>query len=136
MDWGTIFMGYFKDLVWVLFAAIAMAISLIILLKVYDFLTPRIDEQEELKKGNIAVAIVMGSLILAFGFVAGMVLQTGTVVNTTQTESRRQINVTEPGKEEINVVLPQQEPSANEGAVINNEESVIDTDKMTTTEEN
>ncbi len=81
MDWGTILMGYLKDLIWVLFAAVAMAMSLIILLKVYDFMTPRIDEQEELKKGNIAVAIVMGSLILAFGFVTGMVLQTGTVIN-------------------------------------------------------
>lgn len=103
MDWEAILMGYLKDLIWVFFAAIAMAMSLIILLKVYDFLTPRIDEQEELKKGNIAVAIVMGSLILAFGFVAGMVLQTGTVVNTQYGNTK-----------EVKVVAPPREQSHNE----------------------
>lgn len=74
MDWNLIIMSYARDVIWVFVAAIAMSVSLGIVLKVYDWMTPNINEAEELKKGNIAVGIVVGSLMIAYGFVVGMVL--------------------------------------------------------------
>ncbi len=67
--------SFLKIIAWVMVACFATSCALFILLKVYDYLTPKIDEQEELKKGNIAVAIVLASLILGFSFVVGMILQ-------------------------------------------------------------
>lgn len=45
-----------------------MSLSLTILVKVWNRITP-IDEWEELKKGNIAVAIVLAAVIIAFAIV-------------------------------------------------------------------
>ena len=57
-----------------------MSLSLGILLFVWDKMTPSIDEFEELKKGNIAVAIVMAAVIMAFAIVvAAMMLPTAAV---------------------------------------------------------
>lgn len=48
--------------------ALMMSLSLTILVKVWNRITP-IDEWEELKKGNIAVAIVLAAVIIAFAIV-------------------------------------------------------------------
>lgn len=48
--------------------ALAMAISLTLLVKIWAAITP-VDDWEELKKGNVAVAIVLAAVILAFGMV-------------------------------------------------------------------
>ncbi len=69
-----------KTLVWALAASVAMSLALGILMFVWDKMTPRVDEWEELKKGNVAVAIVMAAVILAFGLVVAAVLHTGTAV--------------------------------------------------------
>ena len=45
-----------------------MAVSLWILLLVFTWLTP-VDEWDELKKGNLAVAIVMAAVIIGFALV-------------------------------------------------------------------
>lgn len=47
-----------------------MAISLAIMSKVFNWLTP-IDEWEEIRGGNIGVAIVMAAVILAAAIVIG-----------------------------------------------------------------
>ncbi len=52
-------------------AALIMSVALGILIKVWNWLTP-IDEWEELKKGNIAVAIVLAAVILGFAIVVGI----------------------------------------------------------------
>lgn len=48
--------------------ALMMSLSLTILVKVWNRITP-IDEWEELKKGNIAVAIVLAAVIISFAIV-------------------------------------------------------------------
>lgn len=48
--------------------ALMMSLALAILVKVWNWITP-IDEWEELKKGNIAVAIVLSAVIIAFAIV-------------------------------------------------------------------
>lgn len=69
-----------KTLVWALVASVAMSLSMGILMFVWDKMTPRVDEWEELKKGNVAVAIVMAAVILAFGIVVASVLHQGTSI--------------------------------------------------------
>ena len=49
-------------------AALIMSLALGILVKIWNWLTP-IDEWEELKKGNIAVAIVLAAVVLGFAIV-------------------------------------------------------------------
>ena len=48
--------------------ALMMSLALAILVKVWNWITP-IDEWEELKKGNIAVAMVLSAVIIAFAIV-------------------------------------------------------------------
>lgn len=69
-----------KTLVWALVASVAMSLSMGILMFVWDKMTPRVDEWEELKKGNVAVAIVMAAVILTFGIVVASVLHQGTTI--------------------------------------------------------
>jgi uncharacterized membrane protein YjfL (UPF0719 family) len=45
-----------------------MVFSLWVLLSVFTWLTP-VDEWDELKKGNLAIAIVMASVIIGFALV-------------------------------------------------------------------
>jgi uncharacterized membrane protein YjfL (UPF0719 family) len=71
MDWVTILVGYLKTIGWGLIAAFTMSLSMGILLKIYDMMTP-INEWKEIEKGNIACAIVMASVILAYGLVVGL----------------------------------------------------------------
>ena len=60
-------------------SAIVFGIIGIVLLilgyKVFDWLTPSLHFQEELKKGNIAVAIVVSVLLAAIAYVAGNVVR-------------------------------------------------------------
>ena len=49
-------------------AALIMSLALGILVKVWDWVTP-IDEWEELKKGNIAVGIVLAAVVIGFAIV-------------------------------------------------------------------
>ena len=43
--------------------------------KVFDWLSPRIDFEEELKKGNLAVAVFIGSIFVTIGIVIGGALK-------------------------------------------------------------
>lgn len=61
---------YLKTFGWGLVGALTMAVSLWILLKIFTWLTP-VDEWEELKKGNLGIAIVMAAVIIAFAIVVG-----------------------------------------------------------------
>ncbi len=59
---------------WAVLSAILMGMGTGLGVKFFDIMTPGIDELEELRKGNMAVAIVVASVILAIGFVMGSVL--------------------------------------------------------------
>lgn len=56
--------------------AIMMAVALGILIKAWDWITP-VDEWEELKKGNIAVAIVTAAVILSLAIVIAAAVAPG-----------------------------------------------------------
>lgn len=59
---------YLMALGWGVVGAVAMAIALVLLLRVFTWLTP-IDEWAELRQGNVAVAIVVGAVVIAFALV-------------------------------------------------------------------
>lgn len=42
--------------------------------RIFDYLTPQVDFPEELRKGNIAVAIFIGALFIAIAMVVGQAL--------------------------------------------------------------
>ena len=67
-------------IIWALVASVAMSCSLGILLFIFDKMTPNIEEFEELKKGNIAVAIVMAAVILAFSLIMCVILWPGSTM--------------------------------------------------------
>lgn len=63
-----VLMDYLSALGWAIVGAVAMAIALVLLLKVFTWLTP-VDEWAELRQGNVAVAIVIGAVVIAFALV-------------------------------------------------------------------
>lgn len=67
------FTEYLITFGWALTGAISMSVSLGIGLKIYNWLTP-INEWEEIKKGNMGVAITVSSVILALAFVIGLTI--------------------------------------------------------------
>jgi uncharacterized membrane protein YjfL (UPF0719 family) len=64
----TIIIEYLKLIGWGVVGIFTMALSLWVLLLVFTWLTP-VDEWDELKKGNVAIAIVMASVIIGFALV-------------------------------------------------------------------
>ena len=73
-------MAYFKMVLlqylvtvgWAIAGAISMGIGLGVALRAFTALTPKLNEMEELRKGNLAVAIVLAAVILAMGIVVAV----------------------------------------------------------------
>ena len=65
-------LSYLVTLGYALVGAISMGVGLGVALKIFTVLTPGIDEIEELKKGNMSVAIVLGAVILSMGAVVAI----------------------------------------------------------------
>jgi uncharacterized membrane protein YjfL (UPF0719 family) len=68
-----LWLDYLKNFGWGVVGAVTMAVSLWILLKVFTWLTP-VDEWEEVKKGNLGVAIIMAAVIVGFAIVVGFMV--------------------------------------------------------------
>ena len=67
----SIWMAYAITFGWAIVGSIAMAIGNILVLKLFDLSTPKVDEWELIKAGNVPIAIIFGSMILALGYVIG-----------------------------------------------------------------
>lgn len=65
------FEQYFITFGWALTGAISMAVSLGLLIKIFDWLSP-INEWEEIKNGNMSMAVVMAAIILGTALVIGL----------------------------------------------------------------
>jgi uncharacterized membrane protein YjfL (UPF0719 family) len=61
-------------LLWSVVAAIIFSLVVIVAMRIFSALTPGMNEIEELKKGNVAVALVMLAFILAVSSVVVAVL--------------------------------------------------------------
>ena len=77
---ALLIVDYLKAFGWGLVGAITMAISLWILLRVFTWLTP-VDEWEELKKGNLGIAIIMAAVIIGFAIVVGSMVAPPPIVS-------------------------------------------------------
>jgi uncharacterized membrane protein YjfL (UPF0719 family) len=65
VDLGRILINMLLAIAWAVVAAISFAIVIPIGIRLFRALTPGIDELEELKNGNIAVALVFAAFILS-----------------------------------------------------------------------
>ncbi|MBX7118810.1 MAG: DUF350 domain-containing protein [Gemmatimonadaceae bacterium] len=54
--------------------AVAGVVLMWVTYRLFDLLTPQVNFPEELKKGNVAVAIFIGSLFIAIALVVGNAL--------------------------------------------------------------
>jgi uncharacterized membrane protein YjfL (UPF0719 family) len=54
--------------------AILGVVLMYVTYRMIDILTPQVDFHDELKKGNIAVAIFLGSIFIAIGMIVGRAL--------------------------------------------------------------
>jgi uncharacterized membrane protein YjfL (UPF0719 family) len=64
-----IFMGYLVTFGWAIVGSVSMGIGIIITLKLFDLSTRNVDEWELIKQGNIPMAIILASVIIALGIV-------------------------------------------------------------------
>jgi uncharacterized membrane protein YjfL (UPF0719 family) len=68
MDW-SIFVAYLVTFGWAVVGSVGMGVGIIIALRLFDLSTPKLDEWQLIKEGNISMAIVLASIILALGIV-------------------------------------------------------------------
>ena len=71
MVW-VILRQYLITIGWAITGAIAMALSIALALRLYNVLTPGLNEMEELREGNMAVAMVMAAVVIAMGLVVAV----------------------------------------------------------------
>lgn len=70
--------AYVVTLGWAVVGAMAMAIALVVLLRIFTWLTP-VDEWAELRQGNVAIAIVVAAVVLAFALVVAAAIPSPTL---------------------------------------------------------
>ena len=58
-----------RSFAWAMVAAISFTFSMGIAIKVFDWLSGDINEWEEIKKGNLGVALIFVAMILSVGLV-------------------------------------------------------------------
>lgn len=62
-----------QTVAWALVGAVSMGISLGLLIKFFDWMTP-VNEWNQIKNGNIAMGLVLASVVISFGFVISCTL--------------------------------------------------------------
>lgn len=70
----TLLQEFARTFGWSIVAALCMGLGTGLAIKLFDVMTPGVDEMQELKNGNTAVATVLAAVVLATGFVIGMAL--------------------------------------------------------------
>jgi len=73
-SWSYTLMMYLRGIGWAIVAAIGFSFGVGLAIKVFDLLSKDIDEWEEIKKGNIGVALIIVSLILMVGLLVHKVI--------------------------------------------------------------
>lgn len=70
-----IFKDYIITFGWAIVGSVSMGISLIITLRILTFFTLRLDEEKELANNNIAISVVIASIVLACAWVVSSVIR-------------------------------------------------------------
>ncbi len=71
MNWFSILEAYAVTFGWAIVGSVGMGIGIIIGLKLFTMSTKDIDEWKLIRDGNIPMAIIIASVILAIGYVVG-----------------------------------------------------------------
>ncbi|MBO8131471.1 MAG: DUF350 domain-containing protein [Candidatus Marinimicrobia bacterium] len=66
-SWAYTFILYLKAFGWALVASIGFAVGIGFAIKIFDLLSSNIDEWEEIRRGNIGVALIVVALIVMVG---------------------------------------------------------------------
>lgn len=69
MNIAQLFSAYAITFGWALTGSVGVAVGIVLALKTFDWSTPKVDEWELIKSGNIPIAIILSSMILAVGLV-------------------------------------------------------------------
>jgi len=70
-----IFIDYLVTFGWAIVGSVSMGFGLLLTLGVISIFTTKIDEEALLKEGNIAVAIVLASIVLSCAWVVSAVIR-------------------------------------------------------------
>lgn len=64
-----IFTAYLVTFGWAIVGSVAMGLGIIIALKLFTISTRKVDEWELIKQGNMAMAVILASVIVSLGIV-------------------------------------------------------------------
>ena len=70
----SVFNTYLRAIGWSIVAALGFSIGIGLALKVFDLMSTDIEEWEEIKKGNLGVALIFMTLIASVAFLIHKVL--------------------------------------------------------------
>ncbi|MCK4445734.1 MAG: DUF350 domain-containing protein [Candidatus Marinimicrobia bacterium] len=73
-SWSYTLLMYLRAIGWAVVAAIGFSFGIGLAIKVFTWLSVDIDEWEEIKKGNIGVALIIISIILMVGLLVYKVI--------------------------------------------------------------
>jgi hypothetical protein len=65
INWGSLLLNMVFAVLWTVVAVVSFAIAIPVAMRLFNALTPGLDEMEELEKGNMAVALVYAFFILS-----------------------------------------------------------------------
>ena len=66
---SSIWTAYLITFGWAIIGSVSMGIGIIITLKLFDLSTRNVDEWELIKRGNMAMAVILAAVIIALGIV-------------------------------------------------------------------
>jgi hypothetical protein len=72
--WQSVLSTYMRAIGWSVVAALGFSIGIGLALKVFDFMSGDIEEWDEIKKGNIGVALIFVTLIASVALLVHKVL--------------------------------------------------------------
>ncbi len=61
--------AYLVTFGWAIVGSIGMGLGIVIALKLFALSTPKVDEWEQIKQGNMAMAVVLAAVIVSLGIV-------------------------------------------------------------------
>lgn len=70
-----ILFDYIVTLGWAIIGSLSMGVALIVVLKIFDFSTKKVNEWEEIKNNNTSMAIVIAAIILACAWVVSSIIR-------------------------------------------------------------
>ena len=73
-DWASFGWNVLFAVLWTIVAVICFSIAIPVALRIFNWMTPGIDEMEELKNGNRAVGLLVAAFILSMTLVVIAIL--------------------------------------------------------------